>query len=73
EWHKDGKEFEWRIRIPTGTTATVYLPAALPADVTQSGHPLMSAVGVEILPKESGRVVLNMESGSYDFVCNTAN
>lgn len=71
EWHKGGKEFEWQIRIPTGTTATVYLPAALPADVTESGRRLTRTEGVKILPAESGRVVLKVESGSYDFVCQT--
>ena len=71
EWHKDGKEFEWRIRIPTGTTATVYLPAALPADVTESGHLLTRTAGVKILPAESGRVALKVASGSYYFICQT--
>jgi alpha-L-rhamnosidase len=70
EWHKDGKEFEWQIKIPAGTTATVYLPAALPADVTESGNLLTRTEGVKILPAEAGRVVLSVASGSYYFVCH---
>lgn len=71
EWHKGGNEFEWRIKIPTGATATVYLPAALPADVNESGHRLTADAGVKLLPSQGGRVVANVESGAYDFICQT--
>ena len=26
DWHRDGKNFDWRIEIPANTTATVYVP-----------------------------------------------
>ena len=67
-WKMEGGNFELAITIPANTMATVYLPAGNPADVTENGKALAQATGVKFLRKEGDRVVLAVESGSYQFV-----
>lgn len=69
DWRKDEGEFQWKIRIPANTTATVYLPSRNPEDVTESGRPLSQAKGVKLVGTEGGPVVVNVESGPYEFTC----
>jgi len=69
EWHNDESEFDWHVEIPANTTATLYLPAASARDVTESGVALKKASGVKYVHVRDGRVVVNVESGEYDFVC----
>jgi alpha-L-rhamnosidase len=69
DWKKDGGTFDWQIKIPANTTATVYVPAKDEEDVTESGRPLAQAKGVKFLRAEDNHVVLAVESGAYDFHC----
>jgi alpha-L-rhamnosidase len=69
EWHWEGGQFDWQIKIPANTTATVYLPAQNVEAVTESGQPLAGADGVKFLRVEGGRVVVDVQSGAYHFVC----
>jgi alpha-L-rhamnosidase len=69
EWHKNGNEFDWHVEIPANTTATLYLLAASARDVTESGVALKKTNGVKYVHTRDGRVVVNVESGEYDFVC----
>jgi alpha-L-rhamnosidase len=69
EWHKDGNQFEWKVKIPPGTTATVYLPTTRVHGATANGMPLIQAPGVKVLTVMGDRVVANVESGSYYFIC----
>ena len=49
--------------------AMVYLPAQNVEAVTESGRPLAEANGVKFLRVEDGRVVVDVQSGAYHFVC----
>jgi alpha-L-rhamnosidase len=69
EWHWEGDQFDWQIKIPANTTATVYLPVQNVEAVTESGQPLAGANGVKFLRVEGGRVVVDVQSGAYHFVC----
>ncbi len=69
DWTKDQNEFEWKIRVPANTTATIYLPTHNPDDVTESGLPLKQAGGVRRVRTEGGAVAADVESGAYDFTC----
>jgi alpha-L-rhamnosidase len=69
EWHWEGDQFDWQIKIPANTTATVYLPVQNVEAVTESGRPLAGANGVKFLRVEDGRVVVDVQSGAYHFVC----
>ncbi len=53
------------VSIPPNTTATVYVPARDPRNVTQGGGP--GAGGVESIGVEPGRAVFAIQSGSYSF------
>ncbi len=67
EWRRSGDRFAWRVVIPPGTTATVYVPADSAADVTEGGRPARAAVGLTVLGQRSGRAVFRVVSGEYRF------
>jgi alpha-L-rhamnosidase len=60
EWHRDGNTFDWRIKIPANTTATVYVPASKAGAAT--------ADGVGPVRYENGRAVYELGSGQYHFI-----
>jgi len=64
----DGRTLHLNVVVPPNATATVYLPTAETADVTESGKPLAQAPGVLLIGREGGSLVLKIESGSYAFV-----
>jgi len=68
DWKLDEDTFRWKITVPPNTTATLYLPAARDADVTENSKSVKQAEGVTFLRTEKDRVVLSVESGSYSFV-----
>jgi alpha-L-rhamnosidase len=55
------------VTIPANVTATVYVPAADAASVTESGKPAATAEGVKLLRSEAGQAVFAVQSGSYRF------
>ena len=68
DWKRDGETFQWRITVPPNTTATVYVPAGVVADVTESGHPIRNAEGVTFMHMEKDRAVFSVEAGTFRFV-----
>jgi alpha-L-rhamnosidase len=68
EWKREENRFDWRISIPPNTTATVYIPTASSARVTEGERPAANAEGVEFLREENGHAVFRIGSGSYHFV-----
>jgi alpha-L-rhamnosidase len=63
---KDGR-FELVVEIPANTRATVRLPGASLASVTEGGKPLAAADGLGA-PKQDGTVVaVDVGSGQYRF------
>jgi alpha-L-rhamnosidase len=67
-WKRAKDSFELDVFIPANTTATVYLPAAPQAAVTESGNNLSNAAGVKLVRRDPSNVILSIESGSYHFV-----
>ena len=74
DWKRASGQFQLKVTIPAGATATVYLPVATPDSasnldlVTESGRPLSEAEGVRLLRRQTDCTVLAVESGSYDFL-----
>jgi len=68
EWRAGGDRYQLSVKIPTNTTATVYVPAADAASVTEGGKPLDRAEGVRLLRMDGDLAVVAVESGSYQFV-----
>jgi hypothetical protein len=67
DWKCDGDKFALAITVPANTTATVFVPAAGPEMVTESGKPAAQSPGVSLLRTEPGLVVFHLDSGSYQF------
>ena len=67
-WKIEGGKTIMDIEIPVNTTATVYVPAANAAAVTESDKPLAAAADIKVTGEESGYVVLQLGSGKYHFV-----
>jgi len=67
-WRRAAGRFELEITIPANTTATVYLPARGPRQISEGGKPLANVASVKFLHMERDRAVLAVESGGYHFV-----
>ena len=79
DWKKDRATFDWQIRIPANTTATVFVPVLRsstaaggpdkqPDQVYESGRSASQADGVKFLRMENGYAVFDIGSGNYHFV-----
>ena len=55
------------VTIPANTTATVHVPAADAAQVTESGMPAAQAPGLEFVEMADGAAVYRAGSGQYLF------
>ncbi len=67
EWRRGQEVFDWQITVPPNTTATVHVPARDAVSLRVDGKPLAKAAGVEFVRAESGRLVLNVVAGNYQF------
>jgi alpha-L-rhamnosidase len=59
--------FDLAVEVPPNTTATVRLPGAKQAAVTEGGRPLAVGNGVTAVRQEDGAVVVEVGSGAYRF------
>jgi len=66
-WTKADGAFTLSVTIPANTTATVVLPAADAASITEGGLPLDQAPGVRVDRTEGGRTFVAVGSGRYVF------
>jgi alpha-L-rhamnosidase len=69
-WNRAGDTFDWQVRVPPNTTATLHVPARDAAGVTESGQPADRAEGVRFLKMENGAAVYEVASGTYRFRTN---
>jgi alpha-L-rhamnosidase len=67
EWKIDGGRLSVTVSIPANTTATVVLPAADPATVTEGGKPIEQAAGVKSLGESRGESQFEIGAGEYQF------
>ncbi len=68
EWHRDRTEFLLKVSIPANTTATVYLPAKSPDEVSECGIPANKASGVKFSCIDGDNAVFEIGSGTYQFI-----
>lgn len=67
-WTKQGGAFVLSVVIPANTTATVFVPAADGAAVTEGNpHAARAAEGVRLLRREAGYTVYEVGAGSFRF------
>ncbi len=67
DWKLDGDRFGLNVSIPANTTASVYLPTDDFENILESGKPIDSHPHVKLLQNDSGRIVLAVQSGDYQF------
>jgi alpha-L-rhamnosidase len=69
EWQQSGGRFDWTIKVPPNTTATIYVPATDAGSVTEGGRPVSAKTsGVEFLKMDKNYAVFQIGSGNYRFV-----
>lgn len=66
-WQKAINRFTWKLTIPANTTATVYIPAATVAAITEGGQPVAGMKDITFLRVEGDRAVYSIGSGVYEF------
>jgi alpha-L-rhamnosidase len=66
-WRLKNGGFDWRIKIPAHTSATVYVPAWDGAVVREGGDFAHKAHGVSCLGREEDAEVYELLSGEYSF------
>lgn len=64
EWRREGKKLQLDIGIPPNSSATVHLPGASEQAIHRA---IANMKGVSSVALESGRTVLQVESGRYSF------
>jgi len=67
EWKTENGLLTLAVSIPANTTATVHLPVANAAGVTESGKPVAEAEGVKFLRSEAGESLFEVGAGEYRF------
>ena len=67
-WRRDGDSFHLTIEVPPNSAATVRLPQAAGADVTEGGLALGDVEGVERSMLDGTDILVEVGSGRYSFV-----
>jgi alpha-L-rhamnosidase len=67
EWSRHGTKVMLHIRVPVGVSATVFVPAAKGARLSEGGRPLERVKGIQLLRREGGCVLLGVGAGDYRF------
>ena len=66
-WKKNAGSFRMDIKVPVGSTATVYVPALNAKNVTESGKRINGKNGVSFQKMENGYAIFTIGSGDYSF------
>ena len=66
-WKKNADIFKLDIKVPVGSTATVYVPALNAKNITESGKKINAKSGVSFQKMENGYAIFTVNSGNYSF------
>ena len=67
EWIREIGKLVVTIKIPSNTSAKIFLPTEKVTDITESGKTLVKSNEIAILAIENGKTVLQVGSGNYSF------
>lgn len=67
EWSKSAGQFRLHVRIPVGSTATVWLPAKNSAGIAESGQSIERRPEIQFQRMNGGKAVFSIPSGDYHF------
>jgi alpha-L-rhamnosidase len=66
-WKKNAKVFKLDIKVPVGSSATVYVPASDAKKITESGVEINAESGISFQKMEDGYAIFEVGSGNYSF------
>ena len=66
-WEKSVGSFKMDIKVPVGSTATVYMPALSEKAVTESGKKIIGKSSVSFQKMQDGYAIFTIGSGNYSF------
>jgi len=66
-WKREGEVITMNIMVPANTTATIYVPAKDPADVSVNGVSMKKAAHVQFQRIENNRAIINVGAGKWRF------
>lgn len=66
-WKKNADSFKLDIKVPVGSTATVYVPALNAKNVTENGKVISATSGVSFQKMENAYAIFTVGSGEYSF------
>ena len=66
-WKKNAKVFKLDIKVPVGSSATVYVPASDAKKITESGVEINAESGISFQRMEDGYAIFEVGSGNYSF------
>ncbi len=66
-WTLENGRFTLTVTVPANTRATVTLPSATLADVTEGGRPAAVGTGITAVGQDKDSVVIDIGSGAYAF------
>lgn len=69
DWKLNAGRFTLHASVPPNTTATVLMPTADAAQITESGVPAERSAGVKVIGKRGDVVALEVTSGGFMFEC----
>ena len=67
QWRIEDGRFNLVVDVPSGSTATVYIPAPDRSAIRESGQPAEQAEGVHFMRMKDRAVVYKIDSGQYEF------
>lgn len=67
EWQINSNHYFYRFKVPSNSTATLYLQASSTDLIREENKPLASSQCVEILEEKNGQVIMKLLSGDYQF------
>jgi alpha-L-rhamnosidase len=66
-WKLENKTFEWQIRIPANSQATISIPASSSASIYEQNKPVSEVPGITLIRRETEVAVYKIGSGEYHF------
>ncbi|MBX3433427.1 MAG: family 78 glycoside hydrolase catalytic domain [Pirellulales bacterium] len=71
-WKRTERKFTLRVAIPANSTAILHVPASDPGSVREGGRPLADVEGVSAGKADGDRLIVEIESGTYEFTSDWA-
>ena len=67
-WEIENEIIRYTFNIPGNTSALLYLPASSVKDVKENRKGILKkSTGIKFIGENNGKVILELESGSYQF------